>query len=301
MNTRFIAVDWSGAIDKPEQKIWLAEINPTLEVVRLECGRNRSTVIDHLVDLTSQSPDIVVGLDFAFSLPSWYLASRDIPDAQTLWTLAGSEGEQWLATCDPPFWGRPGRKRPENAAHLRRTEKNVPVTAGISPKSVFQVGGAGAVGTGSIRGMPFLSTLRNGGYSIWPFDEPKLPLVVEIYPRLLTGAVNKGNPQQRRDYLDTHHPDLAPDTLDAASQSEDAFDALVSAIIMAQHASSLLSLPSALDQQQRLEGEIWAPIGPATPDAKVRGQRNSSKTRVVPVFDALAPSRRPSPNGFVGC
>ena len=58
---------------------------------------------------------------------------------------------------------------------------------------MFQIGGAGAVGTGSIRGMPHLLTLADSGFTIWPFVSGGLPTVVEIYPRALTGPVNKGS------------------------------------------------------------------------------------------------------------
>lgn len=76
---------------------------------------------------------------------------------------------------------------------LRRTDREAPAIGGIRPKSVFQIGGAGAVGTGSLRGMPILKRLRDAGFAVWPFDAPRWPCVVEIYPRLLTGAVNKGS------------------------------------------------------------------------------------------------------------
>jgi len=94
---------------------------------------------------------------------------------------ATREGEDWLAECAPPFWGRPGRPRPVLAEHLRRAEKAISV-AGISPKSVFQVGGAGAVGTGSVRGMPYLPQLRQAGFSIWPFDPASPWTVLESTP-----------------------------------------------------------------------------------------------------------------------
>ena len=35
-----------------------------------------------------------------------------------------------------------------------------------------------------------LRELQDAGFSVWPFDPPRLPLVVEIYPRWLTGPVN---------------------------------------------------------------------------------------------------------------
>src|SRR5947207_2673911 len=83
-------------------------------------------------------------------------------------------------------------RRPTLEEHLRRTDRDVPGIGGIRPKSVFQIGGAGAVGTGSIRGMSLLKRLSDAGFAVWPFDSAQFPLVVEIYPRLLTGSVKKG-------------------------------------------------------------------------------------------------------------
>ncbi|MFP5389572.1 MAG: hypothetical protein ACLGG5_09790, partial [Thermoleophilia bacterium] len=40
--------------------------------------------------------------------------------------------------------------------------------------------------------MPHLLTLARNGFGIWPFSEG-WPRVVEIYPRALTGPVNKGS------------------------------------------------------------------------------------------------------------
>ena len=43
MPTRVIAIDWSGAAARSEQKIWLADIDLVRgEVARLEAGRSRS-------------------------------------------------------------------------------------------------------------------------------------------------------------------------------------------------------------------------------------------------------------------
>ena len=142
----------------------------------------------------------------------------------------------------------------------------MPAVTGISPKSVFQIGGAGAVGTGSLRGMPILKRLREAGFAVWPFDEARFPLVVEIYPRVLTGPVRKGSADGRREYLDANHPGLRDETREAAVRSDDAFDALVSALVMAEHERDFPSLP-ALDGAQWLEGVIWRP-GIARPDAR---------------------------------
>lgn len=77
---------------------------------------------------------------------------------------------------------------------FRQTELDVRAR-GIRPKSVFQLVGAGQVGRGSLYGMQALHRLAAAGFRIWPFDPPGRPLVVEIFPRLLTRAVVKSNAQ----------------------------------------------------------------------------------------------------------
>ena len=119
----------------------------------------------------------MIGLDFAFGFPAWFAGELGAREIEDVWRHAATEGERWLRDCAPPFWGRPGCGRPALPSHFRLSE-----LALKGPKSVFQVGGAGAVGTGSIRGMPLLLRLREAGFAIWPFHEGS-PRVVEIYPR----------------------------------------------------------------------------------------------------------------------
>jgi hypothetical protein len=259
VDVRVIAVDWSGAVHGAQHKIWLAEVADG-RLVRLENGRDRPTLTDHLIELATADPQIVVGLDFAFSLPVWYLEQRGLRSAHELWALVDREADSWLAACESPFWGKPGVPRwTDLPHHFRQTELDVPKTAGIQPKSVFQVGGAGAVGTGSLRGMRTLHRLHAAGFSIWPFDPPGWPRVVEIYPRLLTGPVNKSNEKARAEYIAAHHPDLGGGLTALAAAGEDAFDAAVSALVMAQHLDQLTNLLPATDQQTALEGLIWHP------------------------------------------
>lgn len=287
MVSRVIAVDWSGAVDGAAKKIWLAEVDArTKEVVRLECGRDRNQLATHILSEARVSPDLVVGFDFAFSLPEWFLSERDLADAPALWALVGHEGEKWLADCKPPFWGRGQTRRPALSQHLRRTDREVPPVGGVRPKSVFQIGGAGAVGTGSIRGMPLLQRLRENGFSVWPFDAMAFPLVIEIYPRLLTGAVVKGDPSSRRAYLAAHCPQLTSEIGDLGASSEDAFDALVSALVMADHSDAFATLAPAEDATRLREGRIWYPSSAPRREVK-RKLRDSSKTRVAPMFDAI--------------
>src|SRR5205814_10636102 len=180
-------------------------------------------------------------------------------EALALWDEAAKEGERWLGTCCPPFWGRPGIGKPVLSQHFRRTDLEVPSVAGIRPKSVFQIGGAGAVGAGSIRGMPILKRLRDGGFSIWPFDPPRYPLVVEIYPRVLTGAIVKQNRDLRLQYLESKYSQLSVSERARGASSEDAFDALVAAAVMGEHVRELTQLPTVRDPTRLREGQIWFP------------------------------------------
>jgi hypothetical protein len=146
---------------------------------------------------------------------------------------------------------------------------------GITPKSPFQIGGSGSVGTGSLRAMPFLLRLREAGFRVWPFEsasfsgkEPK-PLLVEMYTRLLTGAVKKSNAVARREYLvakkksDAEYAGLYSKlpraVLAKAMGSEDAFDALVCCLEMVRWRGEFAGLKATQDKMLRLEGITWRP------------------------------------------
>jgi hypothetical protein len=237
--------------------MWLAEAVTPGQLVRLEHGRDRLAVAEHLLGI---GDEVAIGLDFGFSFPGWFLSRLPVSNAPDLWAHVATHGEAWLSECQAPFWGRRGRPRPllEGPA-FRRAELAVPRPRGIGPKSMFQIGGAGAVGTGSIRGMPLLHRMHQVGATIWPFVTGGWPVVVEIYPRLLTGGVRKANAAARRAHLAERYPRLDPDHVAMAGQSEDAFDAAVSALVMVEHLADLGALPEECDPELRLEGRIWHP------------------------------------------
>ena len=251
-----VAVDWSGDSTASGQRrhIWMATAHDGV-LTELSAGRTRQQVVDALLARAELVTDLVVGLDFAFSYPAWFLTDRGLGSAPELWELVAEQGEAWLASCQPPFWGRPGAAKPRLAADFRATELDT-----VPAKSVFQVGGAGAVGTGSIRGMPFLRRLRDGGFRIWPFDPPGRPSVVEIYPRALTGAVTKSDPRARAAFLE--RLELEPGLRQLAESSEDAFDAAVSSLAMSRCGDELASLDTVTDPTVLLEGAIWKPRAP---------------------------------------
>ena len=152
-------------------------------------------------------------------------------------------------------------KDPERAAKVK----------GITPKSPFQIGGSGSVGTGSLRAMPFLLKLREAGFRVWPYEDATLgakraqPLLVEMYTRLLTGAVAKSNPAARKAYLaakkksDEAYVGLSRGVVAKALGSEDAFDALVCAMEMVRRQSEFAELRATKDGVLKLEGITWRP------------------------------------------
>jgi hypothetical protein len=87
--------------------------------------------------------------------------------------------------------------------------------------------------------------------------------VVEIYPRLLTGEVHKGNAQAREEYLakkrreDAAYRRLSAEVMQKARESEDAFDALVSVMAMVERRENFLALRKAKDRVTLLEGAVW--------------------------------------------
>ena len=268
---RVIAIDWSGRRG-PDQKraIWLAEADfGRLE--RLESGRTRQEVTEHLIGESLRDPDLIVGLDFAFSLPAWYLLEQGLT-ARGLWNLLAEDAltpamrhvglANWMNEPEPPFWTT-ATAHQLLAPHqkFRRTEREVSGRSS-QPKSVFQLVGAGQVGRGSLYGMQALQQLSRAGYKIWPFDPPGRPMAIEIFPRLLTGPVRKSSAAEREQYVEGLS--LTSDQHRLAASSEDAFDAAVSALSMASAVEELAALEP--EPEYQLEGKIWRPQEHVSPE-----------------------------------
>lgn len=252
---RILAVDWSGRAGGEGKTLWLAEAGSE-GLLELRDGWTRESLCEHLVAERRLGQPMIVGLDFAFSFPRWFVARCGHRDAPALWAwmAEGGHGEAWLRACEPPFWGRPGRRRAvaDGAPAYRRAE----LLLDARPKSVFQIGGAGAVGTGSLRGMPLLARLRGAGFAVWPFDDAGEHTVIEIYPRLFTGKVVKRDARRRAQALEAF-PEIRGAWRQRAAGSEDGFDAAVSAVAMWRRRDELRALPPAADEVTRVEGAIW--------------------------------------------
>lgn len=274
---RVVGVDWSGSetVSGQRKHVWIADVWPERgdEVVRLEGGRTREEVAAWLVTELKRTPGMVVGLDFAFSYPAWFVREEcGCGTAAEFWERVAAEGEGWMRGEKRWFWGRPGVKQPGelgggSGLGFRRTERAE--MGGIvknRPKSPFQIGGAGAVGTGSLRGIPVLRDLQGAGFCVWPFEAAEMPVVVEIYPRVFTGDMTKSDAGARARELEKlkrgrYGTWLGREVMGAAAAgSEDAFDALFAGLGMWEHRSEFAGLRRTEDAEERLEGRIWVPV-----------------------------------------
>ena len=306
---RVVAVDWSG--DKgagQRKKIWAGvwtraagsgKVGTVCEgSVRLESGRTREELIEWLLEMAAETPAMVVGMDCCFSYPAWFLREHGCGSVVEFWRhVAAGHGERWLGTTceererDVRFWGRP-HKRPAEfsgegyARMMRRTDwenkveqgleggdaARAALMKGIQPKSPFQIGGSGSVGTGSLRAMEWLLKLWEGGFRVWPFEDAALegvearPLLVEMYTRLLTGPVAKSNAVARAEYLRVRkkadaelYEGLPRGVVEKARGSEDGFDALVCCLEMVRWQREFAGLRATKDAGLRLEGITWRP------------------------------------------
>ncbi len=308
---RIVAVDWSGRVDAAGQRrhiwagVWTAAdgrgVSPGVGGrVTLEAGRTREELIAWLIEMARETPRMVVGIDCCFSYPAWFLEEHGCASVFDFWQhVAAGHGERWLAgeglgvdtMRDARFWGKP-HKRPQEFSgeglhrSMRLTDMDNKITPrltggdperaakmlGITPKSPFQIGGSGSVGTGSLRAIPLLLHLREAGFRVWPFEasdvssrEPR-PLLVEMYTRLLTGPVAKSNPVARTEYMKRRRnaePEfygrLRREVVNEALGSEDAFDALVCAMEMVRDRQEFSGLTATKDEVLRLEGITWRP------------------------------------------
>jgi hypothetical protein len=93
----------------------------------------------------------------------------------------------------------------------------------------------------------------------------KKPLVVEIYTRLMTGAVTKSSEAARTAYLAKKRREnvlfarLSRGVMAKAKGSEDAFDALVTAMVMVEHRGEFAGLRKTEDEVFLMEGRTWVP------------------------------------------
>ncbi len=241
----FLMVDWSGGNDRgPTPKkdaIWVcaARDGTVDEPVYL---RNRQVaeewITTFLATECAAGRRVLAGFDFAFGYPTgfgkiltgsddpfaiWnWFADRveDASDSNNRFDLAGQINALFPGVG--PFWGN-GLKR--DIANLPRKglnraghglpEKRQAEEQATGAFPVWQLSGAGAVGSQVIMGLPVLSRLRKhfrDELKVWPFEALDQPIaIVEIWPSLIAKAVAATQPLER--IKDAHQVWLLAQTL----------------------------------------------------------------------------------------
>lgn len=235
-----IAIDWSGRKGN-DQVHHIRSAVATDAGIEVWADLTRAAVIDELLDV---APPVVVGFDFAFGFPRWVGEWLGCVHGPELWPIVEAGADAWLKHCPPPFFGAPGTTRPQ-VELFRRCD------ARLRAKSIFQLAGAGHVGTGSLRGMPLLRVLREAGYAVWPFDDASERTIVEIYPTRLRGI---------------QHSVAFSRRIRAMHQNENTRDAVASACVMWEHRAPFATLEAVTDPVIQIEGEVWTPgFSPSSP------------------------------------
>jgi len=109
---RVIAVDWSGSNRQAHRKIWLAEVAGDQQLVDLRNGWSRESLTEHLIAEAARDPKMIVGLDFAFSFPEWFVRRQGYRTVRDVWASCQQHGETWLETCADPFGDDPAGSAP---------------------------------------------------------------------------------------------------------------------------------------------------------------------------------------------
>jgi molybdopterin molybdotransferase len=143
--------------------------------------------------------DALVGRPDPFALWDW-LGARivDTPQSNNRFEVAGAINALFPGTG--PFWGNgTAREVPHLPRKGRaRTVNPFPERRAIEERhkgafTLWQLSGAGAVGSQTLMGLPVLSRLRRrfaADLSVWPFEAPDAGVVLaEVWPSLLAPVV----------------------------------------------------------------------------------------------------------------
>lgn len=301
-------IDWSGGNDRgPTPKkdaIWVCAARGGVADEPIYM-RNRQVAEDWILtflkaELTA-GRRVLAGFDFAFGYPAgfgrtltdsddpfaiWQWISdqiEDSPTANNRFDVAGKINAQFGGIG--PFWGN-GLKR--DIMHLPRKglarrdhgmpEKRRAESDAKGAFPVWQLSGAGAVGSQVLMGVPTLNRLREAfqpDIAVWPFEPlDKSIAIVEIWPSLISKSVTATQPVGR--IKDAHQvlllaqtlsalpPDQLGDMLNTASTNEGSILGLGHEALLTQVASKQLAPPPLRNDCFAMpQGAHWTPVAEA--------------------------------------
>ncbi len=233
-----IVVDWSAKAEPGPKKptkdgIWwaVARIEDGVRMEEPRYARTRHAALEGLAGLISCEMDqgrrVLAGFDFPFGYPAgvaehltgktcaltlWdWLAERikDAPDNKNnRFCVAAAINDEYsgvIGPCwgHPPGWNCPGIPSKETQRTCREPdpkERRITDRCAKGAKTVWQLWGAGAVGSQVLMGLPALKRLKSapgiaGRAKVWPLETglrtPQAQAVfAEVYPSLLKDNIN---------------------------------------------------------------------------------------------------------------
>jgi len=252
---------------------WLTEATNEKRKFARENPRTRRearTLIETLaLDLISRGKRVLIGFDFAMGYPAGTAASLGLDTSQdpawkamhlflsqTIEDHADNSNNRFefaarlnavMTSAPHPFWGAPASKASPTLSATkgdfnqsgslpehRLSERWIRTQFRAHPKSVWQLLGAGAVGSQSLLGIPTVSYLRARmpGAQIWPFETGFQPMtskrlentscvLAEIYPSTVPITPRTG---EILDELQVRMLSERLESLDSAGSLGDAFD-----------------------------------------------------------------------------
>ena len=229
---RYLMVDWSARSEPSPKKpsadaIWWAEASTSGTSAPVYCRTRADAVVriaERIADVLDRGQRILVGFDFPFGYPAGvaeHVSGR--ADARSMWDWLADRVEdqpnnanrRYEAAAEinraydgvGPCWGRPATwDHPDVPTHATARqgtnhppERRIAEGRQTNTKTVWQLAGAGAVGSQVLLGLPALKQLAahprlKGRIAFWPFDTgleaPEAACVIaEIYPSLLSKAI----------------------------------------------------------------------------------------------------------------
>ncbi|MHA3914788.1 precorrin-8X methylmutase [Halovulum sp. GXIMD14793] len=228
---RVIMVDWSArskpsGVSPQTDAIWWAEATATSVAPPTYC-RTRAAAMAQLAGRIAKALDsgerLLIGFDFPFGYPAGVAKTIcGAADARALWRWLDARITDDIDNSNNrydvaaeinrlypglgPFWGRPKNWNfPDIPTKAKaRTSLDVPErrraeTKQSNAKTVWQLSGAGAIGSQVLMGLPALQTLIDDPrlkdrIAVWPFDTGLAPprasaTLAEIYPSILAKTI----------------------------------------------------------------------------------------------------------------
>ncbi|KNG94092.1 molybdopterin-binding protein [Pseudaestuariivita atlantica] len=216
---RIAMVDWSGGNDtgptpRPDA-IWIGTPEGPPDYLR-----NRQLAEDRLAglidDALTAGDTLCLGFDFPFGYPAGFAAAltgtadpfavwhwladriEDAPKANNRFDVAASINASMPG--QGPFWANALKRDIPHLPRLKPAsiafpERRVAEAQTSGAFTLWQLAGAGAVGSQALMGLPVLARLRArfpDRIAVWPFDPLDRPVTfLEIWPSLLNDAVRR--------------------------------------------------------------------------------------------------------------